>query len=315
MVKDLVCPQCRGELEASPHHLVCQKCNITYPIKGKIFVMWHSGLEKDSNKQKQMEKDLDFTKKYVAALIDENNKRLLEENLMSIDGGQEFYERDSAKSIAAKFVDKKALETIKKISGENLDGFRILNIGSGGGKEAMWMFEQGVKEVTCLDISEDLLLLSQERLKGKPVSYVVGNAEALPFKDKSFDMIVFHGTLHHVKNYDLAISEACRVALRVAFAGEPTTMGPFINIIKLVGWSTEYGGLETNRFNPQEIRVKLEKNGFEARVKTNFVWFPFLFFGSLRNNIFFIRAYFSFLSVLDKMVPFGHNLTIFAKER
>lgn len=53
---------------------------------------------------------------------------------------------------------------------------------------------------------------SEEMLKQCKYEYVVGVAEALPFKDKEFDAVISLTALHHFSSVEKALSEIDRVA-------------------------------------------------------------------------------------------------------
>ncbi len=56
----------------------------------------------------------------------------------------------------------------------------------------------------------------------------VADAEALPYPDATFDLVVGHAVLHHIPDVELALREVLRVLKpggRLVFAGEPTRLG------------------------------------------------------------------------------------------
>ena len=56
----------------------------------------------------------------------------------------------------------------------------------------------------------------------------VADAEALPYPDATFDLVVGHAVLHHIPDVELALREVLRVLKpggRFVFAGEPTRVG------------------------------------------------------------------------------------------
>lgn len=106
----------------------------------------------------------------------------------------------------------------------------------------------GVLEVGC-DIGQNLYLVGQQypetQLAGVDVNaraiesaqlivsgaiLKVGNAEELPFEDKSFDIVIYDAILMYVKDIDKALSEARRVARKTIIildwqAGKETLIG------------------------------------------------------------------------------------------
>lgn len=303
MVKNLACPYCHRLLKKTKNGVVCVGCKKTFPLKDNILIFLSEG------QKRKFLSDLEFTKKYVQALKKKKKNDLLSKN-------REFWERERGKSLAAQMVDQKAFETLIKLAGEDFRQFLVLDIGAGGGKEAEILFNLGVKKVVCLDISFDFLKLAKERLKKHNAEFIIADGESLPFKDKVFDLAIFFGSLHHFPHPQKGLKEAARVAKRVALVGEPAKMGTVEKIMKFLGWQTEYGGIQTWRFSPQEIKEILEKEGMEVNFKTNFIWFPFFLLGKFKNNQKFLTTYFFFLKILDNLAGFlGHNLTVFAKEK
>lgn len=83
---------------------------------------------------------------------------------------------------------------------------KILDIGCGEGK--IWQLFPDLK-VTGLDFSQENLKKAK-----KYVTPVLGNAEKLPFKDNSFDMVLATEILEHVINPDRLLTETDRVLKR-----------------------------------------------------------------------------------------------------
>ncbi len=106
-----------------------------------------------------------------------------------------------------------------------------LEIGSGTGYFTLNLMRAGVIEsATCSDISPGMLAAlsaNAERL-GLDVATAPADAEALPFADESFDLVLGHAVLHHIPDLPRAWREFARV-LRpggtVLFAGEPSRYG------------------------------------------------------------------------------------------
>jgi demethylmenaquinone methyltransferase / 2-methoxy-6-polyprenyl-1,4-benzoquinol methylase len=105
-------------------------------------------------------------------------------------------------------------DTMKRIRVER--GDHCLDVCCGTGE---WTFslaeatgEEG--EVTGLDFSENLLKVGLEKLKTRSlpqVSFIHGNALALPFEDDSFDTVTIGFGLRNVPDYLKALQEMTRV--------------------------------------------------------------------------------------------------------
>ena len=72
--------------------------------------------------------------------------------------------------------------------------------------------------------------------------YVEGAAEALPFPDASFDVVIFFNSLHHVsaESMDAALAEAARVLRRdgLLYVQEPSAQGPAFELLRPVNDET-----------------------------------------------------------------------------
>ncbi len=107
-----------------------------------------------------------------------------------------------------------------------------LEIGAGTGYFSLNMMRAGlIEELTCTDISSGMLEVlhtNAARLGLEPVSSLQADAESLPVRDDSFDLVLGHAVLHHLPDLDRAFSEFRRV-LRpggtILFAGEPSILG------------------------------------------------------------------------------------------
>lgn len=87
----------------------------------------------------------------------------------------------------------------------------FLDIGIGKGQILKWLSE---KEKTCTGIGMEIKSYgaNTEELKQKHgINIVEGNAEKMPFKDKSFDGIIMSHILEHCYNIGLVLNEARRV--------------------------------------------------------------------------------------------------------
>lgn len=82
----------------------------------------------------------------------------------------------------------------------------VLDVGCGPGEAAERIGASGV-EVEALDISERMVALTRAR----GVSARVGDVQALPFEDESFDVALAAWMLYHVPDVGRGIAELARV--------------------------------------------------------------------------------------------------------
>jgi SAM-dependent methyltransferase len=122
---------------------------------------------------------------------------------------------------------------LRKLIGPELDrGYaRSLEIGAGTGYFSLNLLQAGVvRDATCTDISPGMMttLASNAARLGLNVKTARADAEALPFPDGSFDLVLGHAVLHHLPDLRRAFAELARVlapAGRIVFAGEPSRVG------------------------------------------------------------------------------------------
>jgi ubiquinone/menaquinone biosynthesis C-methylase UbiE len=91
----------------------------------------------------------------------------------------------------------------------------VLEVGCGTGHFTRWFAEKGFR-AAGLDISPAMLA---EAMKRNGVPYVVGDALALPFADRAFDIVAIITTLEFLADPQRALAEAVRVARRGLLLG------------------------------------------------------------------------------------------------
>jgi ubiquinone/menaquinone biosynthesis C-methylase UbiE len=76
---------------------------------------------------------------------------------------------------------------------------RVLDLGCGNGRHAIYFARQGFK-ASGIDVSEQAIEWAKDwaNREGLEIDFRTGNIEALPFADKTFDVVVSHGVLDHV---------------------------------------------------------------------------------------------------------------------
>ena len=116
------------------------------------------------------------------------------------------YESVPAHGISEKerIVLKSALSVVFK------DKRRVLDVGCGTGFLSTILAELGF-EVFAIDISKEMLKIAKSKAKGLYITFESGDAEALPFRDKTFDAVVERHVLWTLTNPEKAIEEWVRV--------------------------------------------------------------------------------------------------------
>jgi demethylmenaquinone methyltransferase/2-methoxy-6-polyprenyl-1,4-benzoquinol methylase len=95
--------------------------------------------------------------------------------------------------------------------------FSLLDLAGGTGDVAFRVAEGGgpATRVTVCDINADMLAIGAERALERGlddrVTFEQGNAEELPYPDRSFDCVSIAFGIRNVPRIDRALAEACRV--------------------------------------------------------------------------------------------------------
>lgn len=89
---------------------------------------------------------------------------------------------------------------------------KILEVGCGSGFVSLYFAKRGY-QATCLDVNKFILEVAEKNFEQEGVNgeFVVGDAEKLPFKTGSFDVVTSFGLLEHFEDPSKAISEMIRI--------------------------------------------------------------------------------------------------------
>lgn len=86
----------------------------------------------------------------------------------------------------------------------------VLDVGAADGKVAKFIKSQTGLEITLLDISKTLLARS-----GSFKYKIIGDAQNLPFKSNSFDVVYSLQVLEHIPKWERALDEIIRVSKKI----------------------------------------------------------------------------------------------------
>ncbi len=121
-------------------------------------------------------------------------------------------------------------------------GKRVVDVGCGEG--ALTRFLAGVgAEIVGIDPAGDKIesAAAAAAAEGSAAEFRVGVGEALPFEDRSLDVVLYSNSLHHLPLGAMrpALAEAARALRRggVLYAMEPLAVGAFHDVTSL--WNDE----------------------------------------------------------------------------
>ena len=139
---------------------------------------------------------------------------------------------------------------------------RALDVGTGAGALAFALAPL-VREVVGVDRVPELLALARERAAAfDNVTFVEGDATALPFEDFSFDLTGTLRALHHIARPEIVLSELARV----------TRLGGRVLVVDQLGPVDPLEALELDRFerarDPSHTRL-LPETDLRTLFETN----------------------------------------------
>ncbi|MBN1356541.1 methyltransferase domain-containing protein [bacterium] len=149
----------------------------------------------------------------------------------------------------------------------SVDGRRILDLGAGTGRISLPLSDRKAV-VFAADASVAMLKVAREKawLQMRPVHCICADAHHLPFPDGSFHAAVSLRMLMHVRDWERAVAEICRVSgkylivdfpPRSGFAGFAPVVHPVIRLFR--------SGYQPYRiFSIHLIKRKLESLGYRV---------------------------------------------------
>ena len=144
----------------------------------------------------------------------------------------------------------------------------VLDVGTGTGRAALLLARRGA-QVTGVDASEQMLAVARQRAAtdGVGVDFLRGDAHALNFPDRSFDVSVSLRMLMHTAEWRRCLAELCRVANELVVFDYPAALSVAglqsggRQILHAAGFGTEPYRVFTNR----TISEELARAGFRVR--------------------------------------------------
>jgi len=249
----LACPICGGELavvSAPPYRLECRSCGAEYPFHLEIPILLAAPLRTSPGE----------------------GPTALEHKA----GQVAFFDQDPADDFGVTrprgapalygwLLEEKFRRSVLGLE-ELLPGATALTVCGGSGLDAEFLARAGAR-VILSDISLGVVLQARERALryGLEMALVVADAEALPFRDASIDLVYVHDGLHHLERPVDGLAEMARVARRAVSVTEPAAAA-VTNAAVRVGAAevVEEAGNRVRRLTLSEIESELSARGFRA---------------------------------------------------
>jgi ubiquinone/menaquinone biosynthesis C-methylase UbiE len=126
------------------------------------------------------------------------------------------------------------IKKIKKVAAIQ-GGYNVLEVGCGHGHVLDVILKKNAK-VIGVDINFNSLMISNKRLDGKDVSLIQSNAHNLPFKDKTFNVLICSEVLEHLPNLEEVLKEFKRVIKPNGKIIITVPNDPLMRIARLIYW-------------------------------------------------------------------------------
>lgn len=238
----LVCPACRSDLEWQTQEIRCTGCGAAYEILDGIPVLRPA--EPDG---------ADAQKDVQATYFDEADPEF---EVTRPHGTPWLYRR----LLAEKF--RRSLDALPLPPG----GLTAVTICGGSGMDAEFLARAGASV-----ISTDISLGAAQRTRERARRYrfdvlpVVADAEALPLRDRSVDLLYVHDGLHHLDSPAAGIEEMLRTS-RIAISINEPARAQATMLAARVGLSEHYeeAGNFIARVDPQTLAAEVSAAGFDV---------------------------------------------------
>lgn len=143
---------------------------------------------------------------------------------------------------------------------------KCLDLGCGGGTLTQALVKRENLSIVSFDLVKEIILqVTRKRVPSVP--YVAGDAEELPFKENSFDIVIHNQTLHHFPTQNFVLAEIARVLKRDGFLLSIETNGynPYVVYGHVAPWNKRKRFISKNQkvFGYFRFKKQLEEAGFK----------------------------------------------------
>jgi len=133
-------------------------------------------------------------------------------------------------------------------------GTTILEVGCGIGGFSIFASKE-CEDVNGLDIGKTRINMANKLRKsvGRKVGFVVGDAQFLPFRDGSYDIVICSETLEHIPDYRKAFHELVRVTKKLGYV--IITVPNSVNLTQLYNFILFPLFLRVERSQPEDLHL------------------------------------------------------------
>jgi SAM-dependent methyltransferase len=241
------CPGCLSDLKWDTSMIHCPGCAHSFPIIDGVPVMLMDPKGDDDVTRKGRAHKLGQVSYYDRAVS-------AEFEVSRPHGTPQLYEW---------LISQKLQRSVQGIQAL-VPGWTALTVCGGSGMDAEFLARIG-----CRVISSDISLGAARRAKERALRYgfqllpIVAEAENLPFKDRSLDLVYVHDGLHHLSDPKRGLEEMARVAERAVSITEPARAAATAVAIHLrLADEVEDAGNRVARLNAHEASSALRALGF-----------------------------------------------------
>jgi SAM-dependent methyltransferase len=238
----LVCPSCRNSLEWQVEKVRCTRCGALHEIVDGIPILRPAEGDGAAGRKDDQ-----------AAYFDEADPEF---EVTRPHGTPWLYRW----LLAEKF--RRSLDALPF----SAEGVTAVTICGGSGMDAEFLARAGASVIST-DISLGAARRTRERAEryGFDVLPVVADAEALPFRDRSLDLVYVHDGLHHLDSPEAGIREMLRTSRLAISINEPARAAA-TQLAARVGLSEHYeeAGNFIARLDPEVLSAEVSAAGFDV---------------------------------------------------
>jgi SAM-dependent methyltransferase len=256
------CPVCRESLEWAPESARCGACGTSFPIVDGIPVLLGSPVgsehdELDHAHHVQRTRQARFFDEAAAAEFEirrPHGTPLLYQHLLR----------------------QKFMRATRDL-GRDLRGWSALTVCGGSGMDAEFLARAGA-EVISSDISLGAARRARERARRFKlrITPIVADVDALPFRDRSMDLVLVHDGLHHLERPLDALKEMGRVAGKAVSVTEPSAAIATRAAVRLgLALDREEAGNRVARLELAAVSARLRAGGLQlVRAERYAMYYP-----------------------------------------